>query len=99
MLGCVNQTGTSAIAIGRARVAVDRRLLSVASVLIVVGIWQWGAGQVSGFLLPAPAEVLARFLDPKWLTRLVSALGQSLVQLGLGFGLTLLVAVPLGVVI
>jgi len=64
-----------------------------------VGIWQWGAGQVSGFLLPAPAEVLARFLDPKWLTRLVSALGQSLVQLGLGFGLTLLVAVPLGVVI
>jgi len=79
--------------------AIDRRLLSVASVLVVLAIWQWGAGHVSGFLLPTPGEVLGRFLDPKSLARLFSAFGQSLVQLGLGFGLTLLVAVPLGVVI
>src|SRR5207302_1719601 len=39
----------------------DKRLLSVASVLVVLAIWQWGAGHVSGFLLPAPADVLARF--------------------------------------
>jgi ABC-type nitrate/sulfonate/bicarbonate transport system permease component len=83
----------------RSRLPLDGRLLSVASVLVVLAIWQWGAGQVSGFLLPAPAEVLGRFLDPRWLARMTSAFGQSLIQLGLGFGLTLLVAVPLGVVI
>jgi ABC-type nitrate/sulfonate/bicarbonate transport system permease component len=77
----------------------DKRLLSVASVLCVITLWQWGAGHVSGFLLPPPAEVLARFLDPKWLSRLTGAFGQSLVQLGLGFGLTLLLAIPLGVLI
>jgi NitT/TauT family transport system permease protein len=77
----------------------DKRLLSVASLAVAVAIWQWGAGHVSGFLLPAPIEVLGRFLDPKWLSRLMGALGQSLVQLGLGFALTLLVAVPLGILI
>lgn len=77
----------------------DKRLLSVASVLVVLAIWQWGAGHVSGFLLPAPGEVLGRFLDPKSLSRLLGAFGQSLVQLGLGFSLALLVAVPLGLVI
>jgi ABC-type nitrate/sulfonate/bicarbonate transport system permease component len=77
----------------------DKRLLSIASILFVIALWQWGAGHVSGFLLPAPADVLDRFLDPKWLARLMGALGQSLVQLGLGFGLTMLVAVPLGVIV
>jgi len=77
----------------------DKRLLSLASVLFVIALWQWGAGHVSGFLLPPPADVLDRFLDPKWLSRLLGALGQSLIQLGLGFGLTLLIAVPLGVLI
>jgi NitT/TauT family transport system permease protein len=77
----------------------DKRLLSVASVIVVLAIWQWGAGHVSGFLLPAPADVLARFLDPKWLSRLLGAFAQSLVQLGVGFGLALLVAVPLGLAI
>lgn len=81
------------------RVIRDNRLLSIASVVVVIALWQWGAGHVSGFLLPPPAEVLARFLDPKWLSRLTGAFGQSLVQLGLGFGLTLLLAIPLGVLI
>lgn len=94
--GAVKKSGTRA---ARPRVAPNRGLLSVVSVLVVLGVWQWGSGHVSGFLLPAPAEVLGRFLDPKWLTRLLPAFGQSLLQLGLGFGLTLLVALPLGVVI
>jgi len=66
---------------------------------VVIATWQWGAGHVSGFLLPAPAEVLDRFIDPKSFSRLVAALGQSLIQLGLGFALTLAVAVPLGILI
>jgi NitT/TauT family transport system permease protein len=47
----------------------------------------------------APTAVLGKFLDPVWLGRLLNALRQSLVQLVLGFGLTLVVAVPLGIVI
>jgi len=82
-----------------ARVVQDRRIISIASVIVVLAIWQRGAGHVSGFLLPQPTEVLGRFLDPKFLARLFGAFGQSLVQLGLGFALTLLVAVPLGVII
>jgi len=66
---------------------------------VVIATWQWGAGHVSGFLLPAPAEILDRFIDPKSFSRLVAALGQSLIQLGLGFALTLAVAVPLGILI
>jgi ABC-type nitrate/sulfonate/bicarbonate transport system permease component len=82
-----------------ARALRDGRLLSLVSVVFVIALWQWGAGHVSGFLLPPPGEVLGRFLDPKWLSRLTGALGQSLVQLGFGFALTLVVAAPLGVII
>ncbi|MCS0505043.1 ABC transporter permease [Ancylobacter mangrovi] len=69
------------------------------SVIVVLALWQWGSSHVSGMLLPSPVEVIGKFLDPSWLARLMSALGQSLVQLALGFGLTLVLAVPLGIVI
>jgi ABC-type nitrate/sulfonate/bicarbonate transport system permease component len=82
-----------------ARLLSDTRWLSLASVVVGLGLWQWGASHVSGLLLPAPTEVLSKFLDPAWLSRLLRSLGQSLIQLGLGFGLTLVLAVPLGVVI
>ena len=82
-----------------ARLFGDTRWLSLASVAIGLGLWQWGAAHVSGLLLPAPTEVLGKFLDSGWLSRLVRSLGQSLIQFGLGFGLTLVVAVPLGIVI
>jgi NitT/TauT family transport system permease protein len=82
-----------------ARLVRDNRIISIASVAVVIATWQWGAGHVSGFLLPAPAEILDRFIDPKSFSRLVAALGQSLIQLGLGFALTLAVAVPLGILI
>jgi ABC-type nitrate/sulfonate/bicarbonate transport system permease component len=77
----------------------DARWLSLASVVVVIGLWQWGSGHVSGLLLPPPTAVLDKFLDPAWFARLVGALGQSLVQLCVGFGLTLAIAVPLGTVI
>ena len=53
-----------------ARVIRDNRIISLASVAVVIALWQWGAGHVSGFLLPSPAEVLDRFVDPKWLAAL-----------------------------
>lgn len=75
------------------------RWVSVLSVVVVLLLWQWASGHVSGMLLPSPLAVLEKFLDPQWLGRLLVALSQSLIQLGLGFGLTLVIAVPLGIVI
>jgi NitT/TauT family transport system permease protein len=77
----------------------NHRIASVFSVVAGIAIWQVAAGYVSDFLLPAPLAVFQRFADPVFLARLFRALSGSLVQLGLGFGLCLLVAVPLGIVI
>lgn len=74
-------------------------LLSVLSIVVGLALWQLAAGHVSHFILPAPTAVLDRFADPAWLARLGRALLSSLTQLGLGFALSLAVAVPLGVVI
>jgi len=73
--------------------------LSFLSILVVLAIWQLAATQVSDLILPPPSAVLARVAEPAFFARLSTALAQSLVQLGLGFGLTLVVAIPLGVVI
>ena len=73
--------------------------LSFLSILVVLAVWQLAATQVSDLILPPPSAVLARIAEPTFFSRLSRALGQSLVQLGLGFALTLAVAVPLGVVI
>lgn len=75
------------------------RLLSVLSVVVGLALWQLLAGHVSHFILPAPTAVFDRFSDPAWLARLWRALTSSFVQLGLGFALSLVVAVPLGVII
>jgi NitT/TauT family transport system permease protein len=77
----------------------SHRVASVLSVVAGLAIWQVAAGHVSDFLLPAPFVVFQRFADPVFLARLLRALSGSLVQLGFGFGLCLLVAVPLGIVI
>jgi NitT/TauT family transport system permease protein len=77
----------------------SNRAVSALSIVAGVAIWQIAASQVSDFLLPAPLAVFARFADPAWLARLMRALSGSLVQLGLGFALSLAVALPLGIVI
>jgi ABC-type nitrate/sulfonate/bicarbonate transport system permease component len=73
--------------------------LSLLSILVVLAIWQLAATQVSDLILPPPSAVLARIAELAFFARLSTALSQSLVQLGLGFALTLVVAIPLGVVI
>ncbi len=75
------------------------RLLSILSLVVGIVLWQLLAGRVSHFILPAPTAVFGRFSDPAWLAQLWSALANSFVQLGIGFALSLAVAVPLGVVI
>jgi NitT/TauT family transport system permease protein len=82
-----------------ASLAARDRAISVASVVVGIALWQLAAGYVSDLILPAPSAVLARFTDPLWLGRLLPALASSLTQLGIGFALSLAVALPLGIVI
>lgn len=84
---------------GAARLLLSGYGLSMLSVVAVLLIWQWGSSQTSGLLLPPPSAVLGKFLDPVWFAALMRAVSQSLVQLALGFALTLVIAVPLGMVI
>jgi len=84
---------------GAARLLFSGYGLSILSVIVVLLIWQWGSTRTSGLLLPPPSAVLGKFLDPVWFSALMRALSQSLVQLALGFALTLVIAVPLGMVI
>ncbi len=84
---------------GAARLLISGYGLSMLSVVVVLLIWQWGSSQTSGLLLPPPSAVLGKFLDPVWFAALMRAVSQSLVQLALGFALTLVIAVPLGMVI
>jgi ABC-type nitrate/sulfonate/bicarbonate transport system permease component len=84
---------------GAARLILSGYGLSMLSVVVVLLIWQWGSSQTSGLLLPPPSAVLGKFLDPVWFAALMRAVSQSLVQLALGFALTLVIAVPLGMVI
>lgn len=84
---------------GAARLLLSGYGLSILSVIVVLLIWQWGSTRTSGLLLPPPSAVLGKFLDPVWFAALMRALSQSLVQLALGFALTLIIAVPLGMVI
>ena len=75
------------------------RLVSAASLLGGILLWQLAASQVPDLILPSFTAVVARVAEPAFAARLLRALGQSLQQLGAGFGLALLVAVPLGILI
>jgi NitT/TauT family transport system permease protein len=96
--------GATAVVAGEApaiaaRLLAHSRVVSALSIVVGLAIWQVVAGYVSDFILPAPLAVLERFADPAWLMRLLRALSDSLIQLGLGFALSLGTAVPLGIVI
>lgn len=77
----------------------DPRFLGFVSVLIGLSLWELAATQFSVLILPPPSAVLARFFDPVFAPRLANALSQSLWALALGFGLALVTAIPLGIVL
>lgn len=88
----------SAIAAAR---AATRRSMVFSCLSIVVGLcaWQLIAMHVSGLILPSVSAVVARLLQPTFATHLLWALVRSLGALVLGFGISLAVAVPLGIVL
>ena len=74
------------------------RTSAVSALSLAVGVllWQLGAQGVSDLILPPPSAVIERLLDPAFFARLARALAQSLNTLALGFGISLAIAVPLG---
>lgn len=73
------------------------RTVQAASILVGLLAWEAIASQLSTFVLPPPSKVLAKFLDVAFTVQLLEALGDALQHMALGFGLALLVAVPLGI--
>ncbi len=73
------------------------RALQAASLLVGLALWEAIASQLSTFVLPPPSNVLAKFFDLAFTTQLLAALGNALQHMALGFGLALLVAIPLGI--
>lgn len=70
--------------------------LGALSIVIGLLVWELCATQFSDFILPFPLSVMAQFFDPVFAPRLLKAVSGSLVQLGLGFGLALAIALPFG---
>ena len=74
-------------------------LMSCLSVLLGLCLWQALASQVSDLILPPPTNVLSRLFDAAFERRLLLALGGFMGSLAVGFGISLAVAVPLGILI
>lgn len=88
----------SALAASR-RDATRANLVSVASILAGLALWQVLAGGVSSLILPPPLEVAGKLADPAFLRRLGLGLWGALGPLATGFAISLAVAVPLGILL
>ncbi|MEQ8901560.1 MAG: ABC transporter permease [Roseovarius sp.] len=75
------------------------KVLGLFSVLIGLTAWEMTASQFHKMVLPPPSDVLARFFDTDFLSTLMPSLANSLIAFAVGFGLALLVAIPLGIVL
>ena len=75
------------------------RLLQAGSLLVGLAIWQAVSTQFSHFILPAPTTVIGRFFDPEFAGTLLWSLGQAFQHMLIGFGLTLVLAIPLGILL
>jgi NitT/TauT family transport system permease protein len=82
------------------REAVWHRLRRCCSVMLVLAIWEAAArgGLVNPFLLPAPSEVLVNLWRMVVEDQLLYHVFESLIRVGAGLGLAVLVGIPLGLI-
>ena len=77
--------------------------LALPTLLVLVLLLAWQAAvralHVSPLILPPPSDVVAKLTDTRFLQRLLTALGASLGVLSAGFAISLVVAVPLGILL
>lgn len=79
--------------------ASEETWLSALSILVGLVLWELAGTFFPKIILPPPSAVLSIFVKPEACAALLGALTASMAQLILGFALTLLLAVPLGIVI
>jgi len=70
--------------------------LTVLSIALGLLLWQWAAWDVSRVVFAPPSAVLARLAADVASGVLLKALVDSLVTLALGFGLAVVIGLPLG---
>lgn len=77
-------------------------LLRAATILVTLALWQWlASNDVVAWLkfdtIPAPTEVASAWWERLHTALYYQDLGQSLLRIGIGFGLATLVGVPTGI--
>jgi sulfonate transport system permease protein len=77
----------------------SRRVLSASGFVFLVLLWHWGSGgpQWNHFLFPAPLSVLSRMVNLLKNGALARHLFASLTRVFSGFGISVLVAFPMGI--
>jgi ABC-type nitrate/sulfonate/bicarbonate transport system permease component len=72
------------------------RVLPLASIVAGLLAWQLAAGRFSAFILPPPLAVVVKLWTGPLALQIITALGHSALHMLVGFGLALVVAIPLG---
>lgn len=70
--------------------------LTAVSILLGLALWQWAAHDISRVVFAPPSAVLARLYTDTVNGTYAVALGHSLITLAIGFGLSVVIALPLG---
>lgn len=89
---------------GRAYAKTQRRplprwLITVASVSILILLWEWLGRDVNPVFGSYPSAIFLAFLDLARSGKLLTALGESLQPFVVGYGLAIVVGVPVGLVV
>jgi NitT/TauT family transport system permease protein len=83
--------------VGQTRFVLGPVLLRIASVVLLLAIWQLVGSQLNPILLSTPTAVGAAFVELLRTGDLVSATASTTSTFLLGFGLAVLIGIPLGV--
>ncbi len=75
----------------------EKNTLRVASVILLLAIWQIGGMTTESYILPTPAEVAVSWWKLMLTGELLTAAGASVFVFILGFAIALLLGIPLGI--
>jgi len=96
-------TGAAAPAVeepdaGRRR-SIPRSLITLASLLFLIALWEWFGRDVNPIFGSYPSAIAVAFWDLLRSGKLITALLESLQPFVVGYGLAIIVGVPLGLII
>jgi NitT/TauT family transport system permease protein len=82
-----------------ARFAVPSWAITVGSVALLVLVWEWFGRDINPVFGSYPSAIAVAFWDLAWSGKLGAAMSESLQPFAAGYGLAILIGVPLGLVI